>query len=206
MKGEMIMEKKDFTKLTADEALDIIISFREKGGCSKHQCGSCPANSVNYLNVAVEGECNKTFIDRLKDIAYGKHNTSDTIDTIQITPETTDIDFMISTGYVHDLAGALTKEVTDTLCKTYNCTECKLGSKNFSKLLRLEDCSSRIRMIKVLSLASSGRDIQSIKRSNNNTCSGCGYCSKVGEFLFCTAWKNYTNEDMYCGYHKPIDK
>lgn len=208
MKGEMIMEKKDFTKLTKEEIINIITAFREIGGCANSSCNTCLANSSNYTNVE-SGQCNDTFIDILKTKIYGDE-TSETIDSITITPETTDINYMISTGYIHDLAAVLTRETKNNLCRANKgCKNCKLNRKNFSTTLGLESCGDAINFIRVLShtLKMEGdSSITASTKSRSHTCANCGYCNKVGEFLFCTAWKNYTDEDMYCGYHKPIDK
>lgn len=210
----MIMEKKDFEKITPEEALKLIVEFRTIGGCGNSTCSECIMSPNSYNNPPKNSKgdvvgCSNDMINEFKKKAgLGLPDTDETIDTVTITPETTDIKFMIDTGYIHTLAAVITSPTMNKLCKAHSgCKGCKLHTENWSEVMSILDCGERRKYLEYTSLMLRQYD-STIKQktSTTNVCSSCKYLHKVDEYNFCNAWKNYTSENMSCGYYQSIDK
>lgn len=209
------MDTKDFEQLTPEEAMEIMAEYQKIGGCGNSTCSSCLMQPTNYLNPPKDNNghivnCNAPFRQELmKKAGLGVIETDETIDTVTITPETTDIQFMIESGYIHTLAAVITDTAASALCKKHkNCVECKIAANNWNRVMKVMDCGERRKFLQYSSimLRQYGKAPKEKETVQKNTCSSCKYLLKDEKYKFCNAWKNYTDENMHCGYYEGIDE
>lgn len=185
-------------------------------GCSGISCDDCVSNRFQYEELQeMSMSCTEVWNylqeqleirekDGKPENPYEPYGYKDTYDTIIITPENTSLKYLIETGYVHVLAEVLEDgEGRDSFCRSHGCETCKLHQRNFSKELGSGDCRAPANSVILISkLLKQGYMEQ---QSTSDTCENCQNLVK-GDYLFCKAWGNFTTAEMYCGYHKPIDK
>lgn len=206
------MEQKELYKLSVKGLEELVEYFDEidKNGCGGMPCDKCLSSRSAWKEFAGTGEpCRnvrkkaRELLDELKSGTVSE--CTETLDTIQITPETTKLNNLIESGYIHQLAGVFQDQGAIAIyCSNTNCDSCKLHQRNYSTDLPHTGCKEPREYIMAVSRFL--RTYGEVKPKKTKTCINCGYYKKNGEYHFCTAWNNFTTEDMYCDYHKPLDE
>ena len=209
------MERTSIKKLDIAQLKELIAKCSKlQGSCAGVTCDNCVCSRDQYTETYDKVMPCREVVDyiqiRLTELEQGAKPDNpypDTYDTIQITPETTSLKYMIETGYVHVLAEVFAdREGRDRVCKNSECASCKLHQRNYSKDIEdYHDCRPPMKDIIVLSKALKSGAFDNSSKAAEDTCLNCQYLVK-NDYLFCKAWGNYTTEEMYCKYHKPIDK
>ena len=202
------MERKEMCKLTVEELEELVKEFKkiEQDGCGGIPCDKCKSSRSAWKEYASTGTpCREIRAKAIELLLEAKSGVSieitETLETIQITPETTNLKSMVESGYIHQLAGVFkNRDAISDMCKQTDCDNCKLHQRNYSSDIPHTGCREARDYIMYVSRFL--RTYGQVKPTNAKTCKNCGYYIKRGDYDFCTAWNNFTTEEMYCGYYK----
>ena len=129
---------------------------------------------------------------------------------MNFTPENTSMEYLVKNDLLVSFCKLFDPDAVQDICEKSSCSKCNLHQDHFSIDWKIDNgmCTSLLSQIHTFGMLYE-RVIEVQAQPNRKmpvgNCKGCKYRKTVGEFIYCTAWKNFTTDDMSCGYYLTAD-